>query len=62
MMCRQVISGFFLTMDYENIYEAVMKRNPEKAQALMLKHIQEIHAALDLGTNGKKTAKKANRQ
>lgn len=36
---------------HESIYEAVRKRNPEKAQALMLKHIQEIHAALDLGTN-----------
>lgn len=34
---------------HENIYDAVMKRNPEKAQALMLKHIQEIHAALDVG-------------
>ena len=47
---------------HENIYEAVIKRNPEKAQALMLKHIQEIHAALDSGTNGKKTAKRAKRQ
>ena len=44
---------------HEDIYEAVMKRNPEKAQALMLKHIQEIHAALDLGTNGKKNRKES---
>jgi len=37
---------------HEGIYDAVMKRDPHRAQALMLKHIQEIHAALDLGTNG----------
>ena len=37
---------------HESIYDAVMKRDPHRAQALMLKHIQEIHAALDLGTNG----------
>jgi GntR family transcriptional repressor for pyruvate dehydrogenase complex len=45
---------------HEGIYEAVMKRDPHQAQALMLKHIQEIHAALDSGTNGKRGVKKAN--
>jgi GntR family transcriptional regulator, transcriptional repressor for pyruvate dehydrogenase complex len=47
---------------HESIYEAIMKRSPEKAQTLMLKHIQEIHAALDVGKDGKEAAKKANRR
>jgi GntR family transcriptional repressor for pyruvate dehydrogenase complex len=42
---------------HEEIYEALMKRDPEKAQAVMLKHIQEIHAALDSGRDGKKLKK-----
>jgi GntR family transcriptional regulator, transcriptional repressor for pyruvate dehydrogenase complex len=48
--------------DHEEICDAVIRRDPEMAQALMLKHIQEIHAALDLGRSGKKNAKKSNRQ
>lgn len=43
---------------HEGIYEAVMKRDPQRAQELMLKHIQEIHAALDLESNGFRKRKK----
>lgn len=43
---------------HEAIFEALVKRDPDRAQALMLKHIQEIHAALASGANGMKNRRK----
>ena len=40
---------------HEEIYEAILNRDPEKAQALMLEHIEEVQMALDRKLNGKKT-------
>ncbi|MEW6334211.1 MAG: FadR/GntR family transcriptional regulator [Thermodesulfobacteriota bacterium] len=47
---------------HEAIFGALVKRDPDRAQALMLRHIQEIHAALDAGMNGMKNRKKTSGQ
>jgi GntR family transcriptional repressor for pyruvate dehydrogenase complex len=40
---------------HEEIYEAITNRDPEKAQGLMLKHIQDIQTALECRLDGKKS-------
>ncbi len=37
---------------HEKIYSAIKARNPEKAQALMLEHIQDIQSSLEKGQGG----------